>query len=237
MHRVRRSRMTANDKGAIWDRWQQGQSLRTIAHALDRNPGSVFHVVAARGGVPPEARSRAPRVLRVAEREEISRGLATGLSFRQISAKIGRAPSTVTAKSAGRAVVSGIVPQRRTPTHGIAPCGHNAVDGRSILSCVRAWRRNSPWTGRRSKSQAGSSGPLPRIRTCRCRTRRSTAACSCRAVGCSRHHCSGTSGVDGPCVARRMRPRRDSPGAIGRRYTAISSGRTKARPVASRPRV
>ena len=95
MHRVRRSRMTANDKGAIWDRWQQGHSLRTIGHALGRNPWSVFHVVAARGGVPPKARSRAPWALRVAEREEISRGLATGLSFRQISARIGRAPSTV----------------------------------------------------------------------------------------------------------------------------------------------
>ena len=95
MHRVRRSRMTANDKGAIWDRWRQGQPLRAIAHALDRNPGSVFYVLAARGGVPPPARARAPRALRLADREEISRGLAAGLSFRHISGRIGCAPSTV----------------------------------------------------------------------------------------------------------------------------------------------
>jgi hypothetical protein len=59
MHRVRRSRMTAHDIGAIWDRWRQGQPVRAIAHALDRNPGSVFHVLAGRGGVPPPARTRA----------------------------------------------------------------------------------------------------------------------------------------------------------------------------------
>jgi len=33
MHRVRRSRMTAHDTGAIWDRWRQGQPVRAIAHA------------------------------------------------------------------------------------------------------------------------------------------------------------------------------------------------------------
>jgi IS30 family transposase len=51
--------------------------------------------MAARGGVPPPARFRSSLALIVTEREEISRGLATGVSFRQIAARLGRAPSTV----------------------------------------------------------------------------------------------------------------------------------------------
>ena len=95
MQRVRRSRMAASEKAEIWDRWKQGQSLSDIGRALDRIPGAVFHVVAARGGVPPPARFRSSLALTVTEREEISRGLAAGVSFRQISARLGRASSTV----------------------------------------------------------------------------------------------------------------------------------------------
>jgi IS30 family transposase len=95
MQRVRRSRMTDGDKGEIWDRWKQGQSLSDIGRALDRIPGAVFHVVAARGGIPPDPRYRSALALTAFEREEISRGLATGISFRKIGAQLGRAPSTV----------------------------------------------------------------------------------------------------------------------------------------------
>src|SRR5215212_4957678 len=47
------------------------------------------------GGVGPAPRRRGPLRLSLAEREEISRGLAAGLSLRAISAGLGRAPSTV----------------------------------------------------------------------------------------------------------------------------------------------
>ena len=95
MQRVRRSRMTVSDKAEIWKRWKQGQSLSEIGRAINRIPGAVFHVVRARGGVPPAARCRSSRALTVREREEISRGLATGVSFRQIGMRLGRAGSTV----------------------------------------------------------------------------------------------------------------------------------------------
>ena len=87
--------MSASDKAEIWQRWKRGQSLSEIGRALDRIPGAVFHVVSARGGVPPAPRCRSPLALTVAEREEISRGLATGGSFRHIGAGLGRAASTV----------------------------------------------------------------------------------------------------------------------------------------------
>src|SRR5678816_3271007 len=95
IHRVRRSRMTVSDKAAIWDRWKRGESLSEIGRAIGRIPGAVFHVVRARGGIPPAPRCRSSQALTVGEREEISRGLATGVSFRQIGARLGRPTSTV----------------------------------------------------------------------------------------------------------------------------------------------
>ena len=87
--------MTVSDKAAIWDRWKRGESLSEIGRAIGRIPGAVFHVVRARGGIPPAPRCRSSQALTVGEREEISRGLATGVSFRQIGARLGRPTSTV----------------------------------------------------------------------------------------------------------------------------------------------
>src|SRR5918999_1825609 len=95
MQRVARLRMRAGDRVAIWDRWARGESLSEIGRAIARVPAAVFHVVRARGGIPPPARWRASRALTVSEREEISRGLAAGVSFRQLGAQLGRPTSTV----------------------------------------------------------------------------------------------------------------------------------------------
>jgi len=82
---------TANEqRREIWRRWKEGQSLSDIGRALGKIPGSIHHVVKANGGYVPAERSRSARVLSLVDREEISRGLAAGLSFRVIGAKIGR---------------------------------------------------------------------------------------------------------------------------------------------------
>ncbi|HEU5254535.1 MAG TPA: IS30 family transposase [Vicinamibacterales bacterium] len=95
MQRVRRSRMTDSDKAAIWERWKRGESLSEIGRAINRIPGAVFHVVRARGGIPPAPRCRSQRALTAGDREEISRGLAAGVSFSQIGLRLGRPTSTV----------------------------------------------------------------------------------------------------------------------------------------------
>jgi IS30 family transposase len=92
---MQRARMTGQDKGEIWDRWKRGQSMSEIGRAVERHAAVVFQVLAARGGVAPPARFRATIALTVSEREEISRGLASGVSFRQIATGLGRAPSSV----------------------------------------------------------------------------------------------------------------------------------------------
>ena len=56
---------------------------------------NVRRVLLSNGGYVPAERRRSRRVLSLSEREEISRGLAIRESMRQIAARIGRSPSTV----------------------------------------------------------------------------------------------------------------------------------------------
>ena len=91
-----RLRFSASEKAALWERWRGGQSVADIARALGRrNKSGVYRVLALDGGITPHPRRRAVGALRLAEREEISRGLAVGRSIRQIACGLGRAPSTV----------------------------------------------------------------------------------------------------------------------------------------------
>jgi hypothetical protein len=82
-----------------------GQSLRLIARQLGKRGPSVRAFVLQTGGVQHRPPRRAQRSLSMAEREEISRGVAAGEPCRQIAARLGRAPSTVSrelARNGGR---------------------------------------------------------------------------------------------------------------------------------------
>ncbi len=86
---------TEEQKSLMWDRWQAGDSLREIAQLFNRHHSSVRGVFKRFGGMRPPTRRRSARSLTLAEREEISRGIAAGLSLRSIALRLGRAPSTV----------------------------------------------------------------------------------------------------------------------------------------------
>jgi hypothetical protein len=47
---------TEADKTLMWDRWQKGESLHTIAHLFDRTHGSVRCILAETGGIRPAIR-------------------------------------------------------------------------------------------------------------------------------------------------------------------------------------
>ena len=79
----------------LWDRFRSGESISEIGRALNRTPAAIFTVVRRFGGLAPASRRRSPRALSLAEREEISRGLADGESLRAIGRRIGRPASTV----------------------------------------------------------------------------------------------------------------------------------------------
>ena len=105
MAQMGRPGLTAEQKRELWSRWRAGESLSEIGRALGRQAGSIHGVVAANGGYVPARRRRSQRVLSLTEREEISRGLAEGLSLRTIARRLRRAPSTVsreTARHGGR---------------------------------------------------------------------------------------------------------------------------------------
>ncbi len=98
-------KFTEAEKAEVWDRWQGGEAMRSIARRLGRESSSVRTMIEDTGGVRPAPRRRSPRCLSLVEREEISRGVATGESMRLIAGRLGRLASTVcreVARNGGR---------------------------------------------------------------------------------------------------------------------------------------
>ena len=90
-----RIKYTAEQKAEMWDRWQRGESLNSIGRVFDRPSSSIFGQLAPSGGIRPATRQRSRLALRLSEREEISRGVASHLSLRSIATQLGRSPSTI----------------------------------------------------------------------------------------------------------------------------------------------
>jgi IS30 family transposase len=74
---------------------EAGVPVKRIAKHLGRQNSSLRMFIADHGGTRPTARERSELRLSLEEREEISRGLAAGLSIRAIAADLERSPSTV----------------------------------------------------------------------------------------------------------------------------------------------
>jgi len=86
---------SAAESAEVWDRWQRGEGLNLIGRVFDRSSGTIFQHLKPHGGIRPTPRRRSRRALSLDEREEISRGVAAGVSLRSIAGSLGRAPSTV----------------------------------------------------------------------------------------------------------------------------------------------
>lgn len=79
----------------MWRRWKEGQTLTEIGLALGKHAASIHGMLMVRGGIAPRPRTRSRRALTLADREEISRGIARGDSLRSIARALGRPASTV----------------------------------------------------------------------------------------------------------------------------------------------
>ena len=89
-------RLSELEKSEIWDRFEGGESQRSISRRLGRSPSTIrTHLVSAGFGRPVSGPEWSSLRLLLTEREEISRGLAVGESFRCIASGLGRASSTV----------------------------------------------------------------------------------------------------------------------------------------------
>jgi hypothetical protein len=104
----------------LWQRWKDGESLSDIGRSLGKHAASIHAIVRPHGGIMPMVRKRSARVLTLAEREEISRGIHADVSIRQIAVSLGRSPSTIS---------------REVARHG----GLNKY--RAALADARAWDR------------------------------------------------------------------------------------------------
>jgi hypothetical protein len=87
--------LSVAQRADVWRRWKAGESLHTIGRAVDRPHTSIHCLLAHRGGIVPAVRRRSVLALTVVEREDISRGIATGSSLRDIAKGLERAASTV----------------------------------------------------------------------------------------------------------------------------------------------
>ena len=85
MAHMGRPGLSAAQKAELWQRWKEGQSLSEIGRALGKHAGSIHGVLSSNGGFIPPVRRRSRWALTLAEREEISRGMATARSIRQIA--------------------------------------------------------------------------------------------------------------------------------------------------------
>src|SRR5271169_4535073 len=95
MRQGKRFGLSAIEQSDLWRRWKAGQSLHEIGRAFDKSHSSIRCVVSLQGGFVPAVRRRSGLALTLAEREDISRGIACGSSMRKIAQHLDRAASTV----------------------------------------------------------------------------------------------------------------------------------------------
>jgi IS30 family transposase len=91
----KRWRLSPAEKADIWRRWKCGQSQHEIGRVHGRPHPTIRKLLLPTGGIAPAARRRSRLALTLAEREDISRGIASGSSIREIASRLSRAVSTV----------------------------------------------------------------------------------------------------------------------------------------------
>jgi hypothetical protein len=107
MAQGKRVGLSAAQKSDMWCRWKAGQSLHEIGRACGKSHSSIRCLVSHHGGFVPAVRRRSLLALTLSEREEISRGIASGSSIREIAKGLDRTVSTVSrevARHGGRSV-------------------------------------------------------------------------------------------------------------------------------------
>jgi IS30 family transposase len=91
----KRWRLSSAEKIDIWRRWKCGQSQHEIGRAFGRPHPTIRKILLPCGGIAPAARRRSRLSLTLAEREDISRGIASDSSIREIARLLKRSASTV----------------------------------------------------------------------------------------------------------------------------------------------
>jgi Helix-turn-helix domain len=86
---------SVEQQNLLWAQWRRGDSIREMERTLGETLPRIRRFLRQSGGIPPVPRRRRANHLTLIEREEISRGIAAGLTARSIAGRIGRPSSTV----------------------------------------------------------------------------------------------------------------------------------------------
>src|ERR1700720_566294 len=113
----KRIRLSAMQRVEVWRRWKAGESLHAIGRALGKNNVVIHLLLKRHGGIAPPIRRRSPSSLTLAEREDISRGIACGSSIRGIAQGLHRCASPIS-RGGGRHGGGARKPAPKKPTQG-----------------------------------------------------------------------------------------------------------------------
>lgn len=133
--------MSGQELEEVWDGLGKGHSMRRVARDVDRPQHQVLQYVNSCGGVRPRAKKRPEHHLSLGEREEVSRGLARGDTYRCIGERIDRHHSTIgreVARNGGRVDYRAQVADRAAEPRRARPkVSKLAADG-SLATIVEA---------------------------------------------------------------------------------------------------
>jgi hypothetical protein len=87
--------LTGTEHDEIHRRIAVGETFAKVAAAIGCSTKSIHRLLVGRSTVKRKPRVRSLRRLSCLEREELSRGLVLGHSFRRVARGLGRAPSTI----------------------------------------------------------------------------------------------------------------------------------------------
>jgi IS30 family transposase len=146
----------------LFEHWHTGCTLSQISAALATPVGRIYGTLRRTGGIEPAARTRNPRHLTGAEREEISRGLSAGESGTAIALRLGRDRSVISreiSRNGGRRDYRAAQAERRAWDKARRP-KQTLLSRRPLLrqSVARKLRRGwspqqiSGWLGKGSKT-------------------------------------------------------------------------------------
>lgn len=156
-----RNMVTEEEQIRIWDMFEAGEAVVDIAKHLGRPLGTVNGFLLRHDNKrPSEPRVWSDKRMSLADRENISRGLACGDSLRTIAKMLKRSPSTVSREvkaNGGRYAYRAVV--------GEAGVRRRAKRPKKRRLCVTGPVRGSVERTRTPTASYGNGGPGPRIST------------------------------------------------------------------------
>jgi IS30 family transposase len=137
---VRGSNVLASEIVEICRLRAEGKSVDEVCARTGRSRATVDRAVARAGGLPPRRAGRSAVALSAGEREEISRDLKSGHSFRAIATKLRRAPTTVSREvgaNGGPTEYRAWAGEQRAYESAARPKERKLVDGTRLFAVVK----------------------------------------------------------------------------------------------------